>query len=539
MKQIFFLILFFSFLGYSQVNNKNQSGKSNNQILNKNINEPKVGSNKLNSDINELENDIIVLKTKQECNVFILNIIITFLTIFFSIGFGMSIKSSWNNESRAKEIFEMYKFDKKNGDIRNDEMFQMFLTDKEKNEKSAIETTEKTINLVNRTLELAVQASERSAKSLKIRLENILKQIDAESYQLIVKKAEAFVDDKNLTSKKTHQTEILKIGNKIEGLENNLIILDQDGLEESQKIKLTPYVTFIKGTDHYLKEHYNDAEIIWLELLKDLNNDQKSKKLKSLINYWLGYLKNNLNKFGDAVKYFKAAEKLCSNDDSRRFELERMIIETQFFNGVDETIIIDELNVLCEKIEKVNNKDANNRLPKVWNTLGNVYYVKARKSEFKDKESLKSSKINFLKVLDIEENISLDDIDSRIKKISDIEGRVKIWSIYGLAETMYYIDKNENRDVAIKLFKNYVFSLAEKEYDGREEKRTKVLAKTCQLLCQLRIDINDKEKLKNLRAMIEIPLSDLDDSLTVYSQLDRKNIKFSEFKNLLIELTKD
>jgi hypothetical protein len=97
---------------------------------------------------------------------------------------------------------------------------------------------------------------------------------------------------------------------------------------------------------------------------------------------------------------------------------------------------------------------------------------------------------------------------------------------------MYHIDE-ENKKIAIALFEKEVITLAEREYDTREEKRTKVLAKSCQLLCWQRINPNDKEKLENIRAMIEIPLSDLNDSLTIYSQILRRNIEYSEFKNQL------
>ena len=106
------------------------------------------------------------------------------------------------------------------------------------------------------------------------------------------------------------------------------------------------------------------------------------------------------------------------------------------------------------------------------------------------------------------------------------------WVIFGLAETMYHIDE-ENKKIAIKLFDKEVINLAEREYENREEKRTKVLAKTCQLICHYRINPNDTDKLDNDRAMIELPLSDLNKRLTIYSQLVRKNVEYDEFKKHL------
>jgi hypothetical protein len=490
-------------------------------------------SMKYEKEIDKLYSEIALIKSKQDGNINTLNWILGFLGTLLLGGFIVSVNASNKNESRSKELFDMYKIDKSNNDNRNNELYGMFLDDREKSEQTAIKTTETTIALVNRTLELAVQASERSSKSLQIRLSNILNSIEKESIELI-KESKSFDDDRKLTTKRENQNEIHRLGNKIEGLENNLVILDQDGLDNSQVIKLSPYATFIKGIDQYLKEQFDDAIKTWTNLLESDFKCVDQEKLKSLTFYWIGYLHNNRGEFEDGLKNFEEAEKLCT--DSRKYELQRMKVETRFFNNEDSTSIANELNDIITEINvddtlknKISIKKA--RLAKVLNTLGNVYYSSYGNTENQElkKTLLNQSKTTFLQVLNIEENENI------IDKIAEIESEDKNklkWDIYGLAESMYHIDE-ENKKIAIALFEKEVITLAEREYDTREEKRTKVLAKSCQLLCWQRINPNDKEKLENIRAMIEIPLSDLNDSLTIYSQILRRNIEYSEFKNQL------
>lgn len=480
-----------------------------------------------------IKRDINSLKDKQENNIELTNNVLIFLGILLAIGFGSSLIFSVKSEIKNGKLFNDYKTDRDNQEQRSNELYKMFLQDRE-NEKNTIETTEKTIALVNRTLELAVQASERSAKSLQIRLKNILQQIEKESADLI-KKCRAFEDDKNLTSKKQTQNEIHRIGNKIEGLENNLVILDQEGLDDSQVIKLTPYSKFIKGANQYLNEQFDDAISIWTELLDEEIKGADSDKLKSLTYYWIGYVNNNLAHFDEGNRYFLEAEKLTKN--SRKYELQRMQIETRFFNNESPTSISKDFEKLLEEIDtdtKLSDSQKHTRKSKVLNTLGNVYYLIFKQSKTtKDKEKyLLKSKNTFLKVLNINDDKDILNVVSQMD--NDSKDNQK-WVLYGLAESMYHIDE-ENKKIAIELFEKEIIKLAESEYENREEKRTKVLAKTCQLLCSYRINPKDKEKLENLRAMIEIPLSDLNNRLTIYSQLVRKNIEYTEFKKQLKQI---
>lgn len=516
MRALIFLLVIFTLTSYSQDSSKVK------------LNE------KENSTIHELQRNINTLKDKQENNIELINTILTVLGVFLAIGFGSSLIYSVRSEIKNSKLFNDYKTDRDNQEQRSNELYKMFLQDRQ-DEKNTIETTERTIALVNRTLELAVQASERSAKSLQIRLKNILEQIEKESNNLI-KKCNAFDDDKNLTAKKQTQNEIHRIGNKIEGLENNLVILDQEGLDDSQMIKLTPYSKFIKGANQYLNEQFDDAISIWTELLDEEIKGADADKLKSLTYYWIGYVNNNLANFDEGNRNFQEAEKLTKT--ARKYELQRMQIETRFFNNEKPSSIskdFEKLLTLIGSDNQLTDAQKHSRKSKVLNTLGNVYYsiFKEAKDDNEKMEFLKKSKETFFEVLNIKSDHEI------INAVNEMDNETKDkqkWVLFGLAESMYHIDNSENRKIAIELFEKEIIKLAETEYENREEKRTKVLAKTCQLLCSYRINPKDKDKLENLRAMIEIPLSDLNHQLTIYSQLVRKNIEYTEFKSQLKQI---
>jgi hypothetical protein len=522
-------------------------------------------------DIKSLQMKFDLVKEKSDNHIQTMNFYLTVMGILLALGFSASVYLTTRNENRAKEVFEMYNIDKgnqdkkddeiynmfksdkasqdnrvnelftmfkqdrQNQDTRSNELYKMFLEDRKKNEQAEeIKTTETTIALVNRTLELAVQASERSARSLQIRLENILDSIETESIKL-VENSGAFEDDKNLTLKREIQTEIHRIANKIEGLENNLVILDQEGIDKQKAIKLTPYATFIKGTDQYLKEQFSDALATWETLLRTELQCYETDKLKSLIYYWIGYLNNNLLKFKDGIINFANAEKLC--EDSRKYELQRMQIETRFFSNESPEVISEDLEKLLNKVENdlsLSTTVKKNRTSKILNTLGNVYYSNYRTTNIEKLklEYLKKSKKTFLDVLNLTDDSI---IEQSIRDMDKAEKDKQKWVIFGLAESMYHIDE-KNKEIAIKLFEKEVINLAEREYENREEKRTKVLAKTCQLICHYRINKEDADKLDNDRAMIELPLSDLNKQLTIYSQLVRKNVEYEEFKNHLKDI---
>lgn len=490
--------------------------------------------------IKQVENKLELVKEKSENHIQLMTFFLTIMGILLTLGFGASLYITIRNENRAKEVFEMYKVDKISQDSREDEIYKMFKTDKtnqdkrademyklfiedRKNEKSTLESTATTITLVRDTLQLAKDASDRSSKSLFKRLQNILDVIEKECKK-IIKESEAFDDGKNLILRKFIQTEIHRVGNKIEGLENNLVILDADG---ENVLSLTPYSTFIKGADQYLKDQYEEALITW-EKLTTQEIKGVDENLLCLTYYWIGYLNNNLANFKDGQVNFLKAETITTNQ--RKYELRRLQIETKFFNNENIESIIEELNALLQKIGNdtdLQNDTKKSIKSKVLNTLGNIYYTSSKETNdpLKKLESLNSSKKCFLEVLNITDDTN---IISAIAKLEKDEKNTQKWVIYGLAETMFHI--SENKTSAIEIFKDEVIGLAELEYENREEKRTKVLAKTCLLLCHYRIDETNKQQFEKDKMMIDILLKDLDKNLTIYSQLERKNVKYTVFK---------
>lgn len=369
-------------------------------------------------------------------------------------------------------------------------------------------------------LSLATDASKRASKSLENRLIKTMESLNKDSLEIIVQ-SQAFYDDKNLTTDNNIRSEIHRICRKIEGLEINLVIL------EDSNIKLEPYCNFIRGADSYLSEQFNQAIKYWTDVTLFSNDN----KLKSLAYFWIGYINNNLGNFTTALSNFKKAQELAV--DSRKYELLRIQLETRFFNNENPVEIVKEFVNLILHIDRETTDesitDRERRKIKILTTLGNIYHQMGNEAN-SDKERLEyyqKSKDIFTNLLKIDESKDVFNQIYSKKKDSDK------WIIFGYAESIFLLGQ---KDLAKRIFKDIVYHLAENEYINRVEKRTKTLAKTTQLICATRTDENEIV-INNTKSQVDSALCCVDKRLTIYSQIQRRNVsrnKFTEDINKLL-----
>ncbi len=459
-----------------------------------------------------MENQIVNLSESLEDTKNLLNIILGFLAVFLAFSSGVS-------------FFGFYKAEKRESQLHNytvDAILSSRAGADEANRRENVIFTEsqRTLSLVNDTLTLATDASRRASKSLELRLIKTLNDLERSS-KSIVEKSLAFDDDKNLTIDKDVCSEIHRIGRKIEGLENNLIIL------EDSHIELMPYCNFIRGADSYLSEQYDQAIDYWDNVVYSSNSDPK---LKSLSYFWIGYIHNNLGDFTAALNNFKKAQELAV--DSRKYELIRIQLETRFFNGESPEIVIHEFNNLLTYIDNDNSQESNltlhGRKKKIQTTLGNIYYQYG--NEISKNEYYQKSKDIFGTLLGLDEN---GDTLKQLDKIDNNKKDRDKWIIFGYAESLFKL--GEKKHLAKDIFKRIVFHLAENEFLNREEKRTKVLAKTTQLICVLRSG-EDDVVIRNTKSQVDSALSGVDKRLTIYSQFQRRNVRRDVFREDLNKL---
>ena len=498
----YFLILFFILLFSMTLD---CFGLSDSMVttegVNNVINSTKKKHPKIDDESIKMKYEIENLKEKINSLNNIFNYAIGFFALFLALGSGFSIWGFIRSEKRSSEIHQL--------------TIESNQTSKER-ENKIFEESQRTLSLVNETLSLATDASKRASKSLENRLIKTMESLNKDSLE-IIELSQAFYDDKNLTTDKDICSEIHRIGRKIEGLENNLVIL------EDSNIKLEPYCNFIRGADSYLSEQFNQAIQYWVEVTLSANDN----KLKSLAYFWIGYVNNNLGYFTRALSNFKKAQELAI--DSRKYELIRIQLETRFFNNENPIEIVKEFDNLIRNIDQETTNesisDRERRKVKILTTLGNIYYQMGNEANSgQDKsEYYKKSKDIFVNLLKIDES---KDVFKQIYSFSNKKKDSDKWVIFGYAESIFQL---EQKELAKDIFKNIVYHLAENEFLNREEKRTKALAKTTQLICAIRAHENEIV-INNTKSQVDSALGGIDKRLTIYSQIQRRNVSRDKFR---------
>ena len=465
--------------------------------------------NRPNDNINYLL-EIEKLKSAQESYDKRVNFLIIILTLLLALGTGFSIAGFIRAEIRETKAFKMT--------LENAQEAKQSNNESKLRENIIFAESQKTLQLVNETLTLSTEASRRASKSFETRLKKAIETFENNS-RTIIDDSGAYEDDKNLTTNKDICSDIHRVGRKIEGIENNLIVL------EDSNVSLKPFCIFIRGSDSYLSEQFHEALDYWRTV--SISPDAEAK-LQSLSYYWIGYVNNNLGEFTKAINSFKKAQELVT--DSRKYEIQRIQLETKFFNNEPINQIIDDLKNLLAVIENDKSGESTHvlvsRKNRVSTTLGNVYYQLGNQTKQDDerKQCYNKSKIIFADLLNITED---DNVFAKIYSLDNYKKDKAKWIIFGYAESLYKLaseDKDKEKiNLAIEIFKKVVCYLAENEFLNREEKRTKVLAKTTQLICSVRAN-DDERTISNTKSQVEAALS-IDKRLTIYSQLQRRNVK--------------
>jgi tetratricopeptide (TPR) repeat protein len=434
-------------------------------------------------DLLQLRQDYQLLRERLESSAERTNQVYILLAILVGM-FGFSAVAWFKSEHRATESYKLAMIGERASQSRDISIF---------------EQSQRTLTLVNETLELAKEASARASKSLENRLRKTSHELEKQCIDLI-EDVEAFKNDKNLVSNRETTSRIHSLGLKIKALENNLVLL------EAEALKLEPYCGFINGLDSHLHEDYNEAIKLWEFVAADKDTPPE---LRSLAFYWLGYVHNNLRQFPKAIHNLEHA--LEGATGSRRFEVRRLQLESRFFTKDNGDELIKLLENLLREFDKQFPDQADASVVetkrRIQTTLGNIYFQTGKEKQSPD--YFGKAKVFF------EEAITAK------------------WGSFGLAETLFKLGE---RDRATELYKGPVLKEAEKEFMVREELRTKVLAKTTQLVCDVRAQ-SPEQHIKDRYDDVISLLADVDSRLTIYSQLQRRNVSKEDFlKDLTILL---
>jgi tetratricopeptide (TPR) repeat protein len=352
-----------------------------------------------------------------------------------------------------------------------------------------VEESQKTLDLVNQTLTLSVEASQRAANVIQQKAKDELAALDRDAKRLLADVPDD--DDRALVADQVRRSKLTSLASKIAGFQINRFILPVD-------IPLTPNCQFVRGMQFHLDQQFDDAFESWDEVAL---SEGAPDHLRSLAWYWIGYERNNLAHFEKAELAFGSALDLAS--PSRRFELERIKLETRFFREDQPDPVIHALGRLRLEVEKDGGEAAAQSRAKILNTLGNVHHEAGNHARKQDRYA-----------------DAYAHYETAYQIFTEITDREK-WALFGRAEAMWWLGM---RDEADTLFEGEVRDRAVSEYLTRAEPRTKVLARTAELVCCVRHPRLRKDVALYFDNVVEA-LGHVDERLTVYSQVQRRNVK--------------
>lgn len=235
------------------------------------------------------------------------------VTAVLGAGGVVGIVLSFRNETRTGQIHDLLVAGEAGRQARSEELHV-----------SLLDSSQQTISLVNDTLQLAYDASQRAATTLSRRAERSLNDITDEAEGLFLKARyhELFA------------TKFFKIIVEEPGLRNGVGELAQrlasiEGYLDFQEIKLTPAAFLVKGLAHHLNQDEH-AAIKALRHAAD-SSGRARPELQQFAYFWAGYASNNLGNYVQGAEMFAFAHRLAEKAKPLDYELARMGEESRFF----------------------------------------------------------------------------------------------------------------------------------------------------------------------------------------------------------------
>jgi tetratricopeptide (TPR) repeat protein len=253
-------------------------------------------------EIEDLAHDLEKSETQIERILLPVSILIGIL----ALGGGLGIVFSIRDQRRVSQLHELTVAGEVSSQRRSEQSFASFL-----------EQSQTTLSLVNDTLELAKEATDRAAKSMEEKAQLRVDAIEERAQKLMLdvftsREFELVVEDP------VRRAELHAIGDELRALEGYLNLQD---------IKLKDYAKFVKALDQFLLDDTDSA----IQALQLASQDRVVGDLRMFIEYWLGYMLTTVGSYEEAVSKFQHDEMNLTEHESQWFQLERIIGETQFF----------------------------------------------------------------------------------------------------------------------------------------------------------------------------------------------------------------
>lgn len=364
-------------------------------------------------------------------------------------------------------------------------------------EKSMFTASSETLNLVNKTLQLAYNASERAANAFEHSLDNIHETLKKECESLL-DEADVYNHYKILTRNASYTADVRNLAQEIALLEGHQRLINS-------KFQLSPACCFVRGMNFHIEQSFKKAFEYWE---RTAIHAECRPPLKMLALLWCGYERNNLGQYDKAVAKFEEAVPFASG--FMRYELERLRIEGRFFDKERYATkdVLAEIEALSKRIShETDSPELREEKGAITSTRGNVLLelgkeLKASGTEAAAKKCFQDAKETFG--------------GAPIKTL---------WTWAGYSDACWYLGEAEE---SAQIARDYVLHPASEEYNSRPEARTRVLAQTTVAICHLRIP-ELKAQTASILGSIRKDVGDVLDEITIYSPLQKRNVTKKQF----------
>ncbi len=234
-----------------------------------------------------------------------------FLLAVLTLGGLLSVVFSIRDQRRVTQLHELAVTGETAAQRRSEESFSSFLTE-----------SQKTLTLVNDTLTLAKESTDRAAHAMQVNAEARVNSIEGRAEALMLRafnsgEFESILDELEL------RNDLRRIAGDLGGLEGYL---------ELQSMPLPPHCRFVKAIDLFLKDDTRGA----LELLQRAEQEARPGDLHRFTLYWIGYMQLTIGQYESARRKFYDDEGGLRTEDREHHQLERMELEAEFFEAASE-----------------------------------------------------------------------------------------------------------------------------------------------------------------------------------------------------------
>lgn len=265
-----------------------------------------AGNPSLDLEVEDQKRRVDTLERAYEWLILPMTVLVGILALGGAIGVVFSIR----DQRRVSQLHELAVTSDVSGQLRAEQSFTAFL-----------EGSQKTLNLVNDTLQLAKEATESESRRTEQKANAHLAAIEEDAEELVLGIDEAG-DFEELVDFPENRAELRRIAADLAALE---------GYVRLQDVDLKPYSRFVKGIDRYMLNDTTGA----LHAIRHATQDESKRQLQRMARYWVAKLNIALGNYTNASHMLEVAKGEATPGTVQWLEYERLRLETEFFEAAD------------------------------------------------------------------------------------------------------------------------------------------------------------------------------------------------------------